>query len=296
VSPEPLQWRVVAATTRGASHCRLGRPNQDAVAWYQTEGDFPFIAVAISDGHGSNKCFRSDMGSRLAVSVAVRELEGFARRQPSADMADIKDRSKELARQIVVAWQAGVRDALVANPLTSEELSTLEGQDGCQSRSVLEENPLVAYGATIICALLVPSFIAFLQLGDGDILSVAQSGDVTRPMASDPRLFANETTSLCLPEAWKAMRVECLALSSAPAMVLLSTDGYANSFKQDADFLKVGVDLLDVARVQGLDCISANLESWLAETSSGGSGDDITLALISRLDLRTTMKPGATEP
>jgi hypothetical protein len=111
-------------------------------------------------------------------------------------------------------------------------------------------------------------------------------------MPSDPRLFANETTSLCMRDAWKAMRVECLAASDAlPAILLLSTDGYANSFSQDADFLKVGFDLFQLGRSQGLDVISANLESWLVETSNGGSGDDITLAMICRSDLHEAINP-----
>ena len=59
-------------------------------------------------------------------------------------------------------------------------------------------------------------------------------------------------------------------------LVLLATDGYANSFREDRGFLKVGTDLLGMLRSDGLDHVKANLGDWLRETSEGGSGDDIT--------------------
>ena len=69
-----------------------------------------------------------------------------------------------------------------------------------------------------------------------------------------------------------------------PALILVSTDGYANSFRNEAGFFKVGSDLLDMIREDGLDSISDNLETWLIEASQAGSGDDVTLGLICRMD------------
>ena len=36
------------------------------------------LVLAISDGHGSEKYFRSDQGAKFAVTLAVEELTQFA--------------------------------------------------------------------------------------------------------------------------------------------------------------------------------------------------------------------------
>jgi hypothetical protein len=124
-----------------------------------------------------------------------------------------------------------------------------------------------------------------LQLGDGDILVVSETGEVIRPLPGDERLFANETTSLCSHNAWCDFRVSFQPLlSRPPALILLATDGYANSFHNEVGFLKVGPDILEKIRSGGLDVVNEGLETWLSETSQLGSGDDITLGIICRMD------------
>ena len=62
-------------------------------------------------------------------------------------------------------------------------------------------------------------------------------------------------------------------------MLMLSTDGFANSYKNAAEFQKTCVDYFDMIERYGADAVAANLKSWLSETSAMGCGDDIT-ALI----------------
>ena len=83
-------------------------------------------------------------------------------------------------------------------------------------------------------------------------------------------------------EAFGAEQVAQLlaADDDAPALVLASTDGYVNSFADDAGFLKVGSDLLAMIRSEGLDQVGIQLEGWLGEVSELGSGDDVSLGLL----------------
>lgn len=60
---------------------------------------------------------------------------------------------------------------------------------------------------------------------------------------------------------------------------MLSTDGYANSFRNDDDFRKVGPDLLELVRSEGIDRLEASLAGWLEEASEVGSGDDVTVGI-----------------
>ena len=120
----------------------------------------------------------------------------------------------------------------------------------------------------------------------------------TEVVPGDARLFGGQTTSLCAPGAWRDFRIafQTIAAGTSPAVVLLSTDGYPNAFREDAGFLQVGVDLLDLIRQEGLDPVAAGLEAWLAEATEQGSGDDVTLGLlchVGALDAPPRPAPGA---
>jgi hypothetical protein len=183
-------------------------------------------------------------------------------------------------------WQAATREHLQAHPFGVEELQRLAHEGGTAAQSALEAHPLLAYGATLTTVWLGESYLLYLQLGDGDILDVSPQGAVSRPLPGDERLFGGQTTSLCAPQAWRDFRIAFRTLSptSDPALVLLSTDGYANAFREDAGFLRVGTDLLDLVRQEGLGAVATGLDSWLAEATEQGSGDDVTVGLLCRLE------------
>jgi hypothetical protein len=282
-----VAWRVTGASVRGAGHVRAGLPNQDAIGWLPEVGEGVPLVVAASDGHGSAKCFRSDRGALLAVHTATQVMQDFLSGQPEAvTLSAVKRTAEErLPQELVRRWKAAVEDALRTTPFAAEELDTLAQKDGPAAPQAVEANPLLAYGATLLTVVVTEAFILYVQLGDGDILAVAEAGEVSRPVPPDERLFANETTSLCAPNAWRDIRVGFQALAGLPpALILLATDGYANSFRDDAGFLKVGSDLLEMIRAGGLDKVRDNLEGWLTEASQAGSGDDITLGILCRLD------------
>jgi hypothetical protein len=179
-----------------------------------------------------------------------------------------------------------VEKHLQQTPLTPDELGTLEHRKDAAAREAVAADPLLAYGATVMTVLVAETFILYLQLGDGDILVVVEGGKVTRPLERDERLFANQTTSLCSPDAWRDVQIRFQALvHPPPALILLATDGYANSFVNEAAFLQVGADLLDLLRTEGLAAVEADLATWLTEASQAGSGDDITLGLLCRADI-----------
>ena len=118
-----------------------------------------------------------------------------------------------------------------------------------------------------------------IQLGDGDALAVDRSGRTERPVPGDPRLVANQTTSLS-GGVHGDFRVAALPLDGAStALVVLSTDGYVNSFATDADFLAVGADLLGLLRAEGADHVEHALPTWVRQ-SADISGDDTTVAAV----------------
>jgi hypothetical protein len=287
--PSTTAWQTVGASVRGASHVRLGLPNQDAIHWLEHPCGAPgtgLVVMAVADGHGSAKCFRSHIGARLAVMTAVRIVQEELT-DAESDLGDLAMIAR-LTRRIARGWVAAVERDLWLFPFEAEEFSRMLEREGQGAgRTVANRRPL-AYGTTLCLVALTARFALYLQVGDGDIVTVSGDGRVTRPLPPDTRLFAGETTSLCTEDAAASFRVGFHASvspeesSDLPALVLVSTDGYANSFKDDAGFLQVGPDVLSLIRDEGLAAVEASLGGWLEEASRAGSGDDVTLGLIFR--------------
>jgi serine/threonine protein phosphatase PrpC len=278
-----MSWKVAHACVRGSSHRRSGLPNQDAVQAIVTPTTQGTVAVAVvSDGHGSPRHFRSQIGSSLAVSTVAATLQIFLRDSVAVNgnVPFVPEQVHELERKIVSGWLSAVQSDLENTPFSESELSALEREEGVEGRAAVENSPELAYGATLLATVATDHLLLYLQLGDGEILSVDAQGITTRPLPPDERLIANQTTSLCQPEAWKDFRSGWITDGALPSLVLLSTDGYANSFRSDEDFLKIGQDYLEIIRQQGISSLAEELPDILTEATQQGSGDDITLAIL----------------
>ena len=283
---QPLVWRVTGATVRGAAHRRSGLPNQDAMAWHAPAGPDAPVVLAVADGHGAPLYIRSHRGARIAVHVAVKLLRQFAAShavQPTLSAVK-RVAADRLPRDLVIAWSEEVAADLAREPFSQRELDGAAQRVSPEALDRLAANPLLAYGSTLLAALITAQYLLALQLGDGDILAVADDGSAAHwPLTPDPRLIANETTSLCSPEAWRHMRTYLQPAQTATArLLILATDGYANSFADRTGFLQAGSDLLAAVRAGGLPAVSRQLPGWLRATSAAGSGDDITVALAYR--------------
>jgi hypothetical protein len=282
----PTEWRVIGETVPGASHIRSGTPNQDAIFYARESSRETPIVLSVADGHGSAKCFRSNRGSRFAVKKSVRLISDFLdERRGKFDTEEIESCKDYLTGEFVKRWREAVENDLKKEPFTDKEFEILIEKSGAEAKRLVEENPLLAYGTTSLTVAVENDFVIYMQLGDGDILNISAAGEIVRPLAEDPRLLANETTSLCLPKAEKDFRflVQKISAAEAPAMILLSTDGYLNSFSSEAGFFQAGTDILTMlAAENGFYDVSDNLKAWLAEATEMGSGDDSTVAIIYR--------------
>jgi serine/threonine protein phosphatase PrpC len=244
--------------------------------------------LAVADGHGSAKSFRSDVGAQFAVETAVEVCREFLEVMQGAAASTVKSEAElKIPARIFQRWRQRVEEHFGQNPFTDAELARLAEQGGetARDRATGPKQLHVAYGATLLVAVVTSQFLICFQLGDGDILAVSDStGIADRVIPKDDSLIANETTSLCQDDGQRYMRFRFQLLQGGvpPAMVLLSTDGYSNSFATPDAFLKAGADYLDMLRTDGADEVEKNLPAWLEETSRNGSGDDITVGIIYR--------------
>ena len=114
----PSEWRVIGKSVKGSTHLRDQKPNQDAIAWHPNEGHGLPLILAVADGHGSTKYFRSHFGAQLATRTAIDVLREFADRLPeNGEMAFGLDR---LPAAIERQWKRAVDDHLLENPLDGE--------------------------------------------------------------------------------------------------------------------------------------------------------------------------------
>jgi Protein phosphatase 2C len=294
----PSVWRAVGRSAEGASHRRAKLPNQDAIRLFNPHGDGQSVIVAVADGHGSALHFRSGTGSRFAVEAAesvLRDLDAALRAGAEMDAA----REEWVRREIVSRWRTACLADADANPFTNAEELRL---NGVGARDQIFDRAL-PYGSTLLAGLATDRMLLVLQIGDGDIIAVDSSGVQIRPFPRDSRHVANLTTSLCLPDAVDDIRVLVMPSGGGPdgaggvgepVLILFATDGYANSFASaDAFERVVGTQILAQVRERGLAWVAQVLPRSLKAAAERGSGDDVTLAILTGEDTPTgAIAPG----
>ncbi len=237
-------WSLDGRSVIGASHVRLGMPNQDAIAWLSGDARGGSSVLAVSDGHGGAPHFRSEIGARIAVETATAVLSQALAEPSWLDTRDKRRRPGVLARRIIELWRARVLDHAAANPMS----------DTGSEKAV--RDPLQPYGATLIAAAGCDRGIVLLQLGDGDLLLGTTDGAIHRPLPDDEGLDVD--------------------------FVMLSTDGLSKSFPDHASFVSLASSWCKAIREAGLSAVSGRIEETLAAAARRGGSDDVTLGLMLR--------------
>lgn len=264
---------VFGTGVQGASHIRSGTECQDSHKKIICENGTVIIAVA--DGHGSKRSPFSKTGSAIAVNVFCKIMSEYVAHY--ADSPELlltflnREGDMKIAQSIDAEWKKRVekkhRDYKRPFPLDDKgEKDTSRVYD--------------QYGTTLLGLVLSDGFFFAFQIGDGDIVFVSETG--VEPVVNSEKILGVETHSLCKPDAWKkavslARRTDnCKTL---PSMFLVSTDGFANSYKDENEFKKTCADYFDMVKSYGPKAVNESLKTWLTETSEMGCGDDITVMI-----------------
>lgn len=268
-------WHLVAGSVTGVRHADHNEPNQDRVATSSMKRAAKRIAMAVSDGHGNRgRHFRSEFGAHIACQAAMEVWNSM--------LEDLSESTPvgPICRRIYSRWYESVQAALRSSPFMAEELDRVPPAYA----SDLLDNPLLAYGATLVTAAITNETLIVIQIGDGDAVAVSND-DVRRLIASVP-LIGSLTDSLCDLNALDKFRYSQVSFAEVerPQAILLATDGLANSFRrsdEETDFFKVSTDLLELVREIGPDQLERELPEMLASVSANGSQDDISIVFAS---------------
>jgi hypothetical protein len=281
-------FRGFKAIALGESHKEKGLPCQDAVFCkeYKNGG-----IIAVADGHGSEKHFRSDSGAALAVDIAFSTIVEFnsilkvemkkagkdragAARFSSA--AAHEARIKQVERTVISRWRGAVIEHYASHPLNGDESGlcaklNLDGGD--------ENTQVRFYGATLLAALVKIDFWFVIQIGDGKCVIIDQKGKASFPALDDEALGFGKTTSLCDSNAAENFR-DVYGLGPVRG-VTLATDGVTDSFIPGA-YLEFHERFYADFRADA-DRACAGVEKGIGVWAAAGSRDDAAMAGILRV-------------
>lgn len=261
---------VFGESVQGASHIRSGKECQDSLK--KIEKDESTVILAVADGHGSESCPYSKTGADIAVNVFCKIMGDYLDMyagQPEILLTFLKrEGDTKVAQEIDAEWK---RRILKTHSNNKREIALDE--EGNKDKDAVYR----LYGSTLIGLVITQDFLFAFQLGDGDIMVVSKKG-VQNVIEAD-KILGTETHSLSKPESWKKA-ITCIKKQGEnlqlPVMYMLSTDGMANSYKNEDEFKKTCSDYYTLLQKHGPKAVSDSLKSWLSETSELGCGDDIT--------------------
>lgn len=307
---------VFAKSVQGESHKRREKeidnlnnkrlfPCQDkSMAGEFISGDgIKFTFLCACDGHGGASYFRSDKGADFAIQVLqdilIRNMKRINELALNGEYKKIKE---QLSLAITKRWKEKVESDLNNNPITELEYQYLEEEKPEAVEKYKQGISLASiYGCTMISYFATESYWYALQIGDGDFAISYDGKTFEMPMPEDSSCFLNQTTSLCDDNAVNEFR--WIANTTIPQFVFCSTDGIANSFRDNTTL--ISNFYLPVAQlfneedqyekchqcknnVCDIKCrfelCKQEIENYLPMLSKKGSGDDISLVLAAQID------------
>ena len=171
--------------------------------------DLKNAAIAVvADGHGSSRCFRSDIGSKAAVDAAKNTIKFFLQNlhEMLLDPEDFRFELHGIVKQIINRWFAAVMKDEEANPLQDDprlERITEKYRDRYINNV---DYRCHAYGTTLMVAVMSECYWFGFQIGDGKCVVLYEDGTWKTPIPWDDRCSYNFTTSMCDDDSLSGFR------------------------------------------------------------------------------------------
>lgn len=313
-----METKICFNLTRlGESHVKSGKPCQDySLSWQSDDG----VAVAIvCDGHGGSTYVRSDIGSKLAAEIALKNIQSFIKSPEFSLLIGIKG--------AVTASPKSIRDVLlqtenVKKQNLSESQKEQLDQDLRYYTSVkalpeqekmfrrlfgaiyvqwidaitayTNENPfndeelnalggkklVKAYGSTLMAFVVTSSCWFAFHIGDGKIEVCNANMEWSEPVPWDCNCFLNMTTSLCNTDPVPMFRYAFNGLGDFPTAVFLGSDGIDDTWGSTENLQNFYAETMMIMDDIGVEKAIEELGDYLPVMSKKGSQDDMSIAGI----------------
>jgi serine/threonine protein phosphatase PrpC len=292
---------------QGASHIASEKPCQDSSASSSEDG---VSIIVVADGHGGERYFRSDIGSKICTEVTINAIKQFITLSDTSifhgspftqvssiigenslgKLNDVDNALRRLFASIILAWNQEIEKYTLENPPTDIEVEKVAPEyiKSLSQGIALEK----IYGCTLMAYVQTPEFWFAFHLGDGKCVSFHQgeSSLWMEPIPWDEKCFLNKTTSICDSEALDEFRYCYQGNGHYPAAIFLGSDGMDDSFgpiENLVDFYMQVIKLL----AKDEDAAIKSIIETLPVLSKRGSQDDMSVAFIFHRDAIDNMLP-----
>lgn len=278
------KFKAFNLTEIGASHIKEAKVCQDDSLSFEDKG---YAVAIVCDGHGSNKFFRSDRGSRMASEVTMSAIQELMKSRTikneqgskliDALFANPDKFMQQLAANIIYRWREQIAEDYQREPFSETELALLSPKELAASQK--EDGWVSAYGTTLIAAVRASNFWFGLHIGDGKCVTVNADGTTAQPIPWDEKCFLNVTTSLSDAQALSSFR-SVFSTKNLPSAILVGTDGVDDTFGNDEALESFYKTVVQLFNEKDFDEAKAELKTYLPKLSEKGSRDDVSISGI----------------
>jgi serine/threonine protein phosphatase PrpC len=289
---------------QGESHKADNKPCQDA-SFHAVYENGLAIAV-VCDGHGGERYFRSDVGSRMATEVILDTVRTFVenidknlfiskpftaqeaitseevvKKQTPIDVA-----FRQLFSSIIYQWNQKIAEH-AANTTISEWEQQHVDPKYINELSTSETFEKI-YGCTLMAYAQTSDYWFAFHLGDGKCISFQEDPLWMEPIPWDDRCFLNKTTSICDSGAINEFRYCYQGDGHFPMAVFLGSDGIDDSFGEIENLVNFYIQVIKMLVNDGREETVKSIEKELPQLSAIGSKDDMSVAFIYNLNALQT--------
>jgi len=255
---------------KGSSHILTNKPCQDyALSHYTKE----YAIGIVADGHGSDRYFRSDKGSKFAAEVTMIILQEFLASTKNMTRLPNGDWQKQIAASIISRWNDKIEQDKNGNTFTEDELGLLKDADKARAESDAWQ---FVYGTTLIAVVRTRECFFGLHIGDGKCVAIDADGNPSQPIPWDDDCFLNQTTSLCDSDAINRFRFVYMT-ENLPVAAFVASDGVDDTYTSDERLHEFYLTMWRMLQENAETAIN-EIQSFLPKMSEQGSHDDISIA------------------
>jgi hypothetical protein len=281
---DKLHWQAFGVSAVGAHNLNRKQPKQDALHWLPVSGRGRRVALAVADGHGADRYFRSAKGAHYAVNVMTEVLREFVQSHARETDPTVLQHwaLNELPALVCDRWRDEVKADLAKQPYEPDERASIGLPPNPDTYDWLTDKALEPYGCTLLGVATTDHYLLGLQLGDGNI-AIMDAAGTGRFLFENPESV--EKHSICQPTAPSLFRAVAIPLGpEPPVLVAANTDGFRNAFPSQEEFLRRGQEFLNGMRKLGLLAVVQNLHHWVNKRAMADPGDDISVGILYRID------------
>lgn len=252
----------------------------------------------VSDGHGGEQYFRSQIGSQALVDITLEKVQDFCtgitklgtltgnpftqieitanKIGLDGNLVEIDTRFMQLFCAIKAEWMFRIFQDAMNEPLGEWELAHVKEPYLNQFREKRSLEKI--YGATLMTFVRTPDFWFAFQLGDGKMIMFDRNGKGSEPVLWDKDCFLNKTTSICQEDATDRFRYTFQGDGEFPFAVFLGSDGIDDTFTDGEPLYDFYRGLIQGLSMNGDTAVQDYLRTNLPILSARGSRDDMSVA------------------